>query len=124
MKRCRFWGRDVELQGSPLTLLIFKKEFGCDLAAHLSSSYKKEVLDIEDFLKIAWAMAKTCNEGTEQYEKWLAQFNSRFFTLSEIPIEVISSAINAELFCGGSTFEKFKRIIAGFLERMAKRFSA
>lgn len=124
MKRCVIWGREVELQGSPLTLLVFKKEFDCDLAVHLSSSYKKDILDIEDFLKVAWAMAKTYSDEVDPYEDWLSQFDPGCFSLTEIPIEVISSAINAELFCSMSTIQRIKRAISRWLGRLAKRACA
>ncbi len=124
MKRVTIWGKRIDLQGSPLTLLIFKKAFGTDLTKHLNDAYHKNQLDIEDFLRVAWAMAKTNNDATPEYEEWLASFDQKLFKLSDIPIGVINSAIEAEFFCHTTAIEKNKFRIARFLERLAQHFSA
>ena len=107
MKRGTIFGRVVEMQGSPLTLLIYKNEFDGDLFADLVAAMTEEPPDMEAFMRFAWAMAKTRDDGTSDYEHWLEEFPPEF-TLAEgqAALSVIISATEAELFRGKPTIRQ------------------
>lgn len=120
MQRGVIFGRTVEMQGSPYTLLVFKREFGENLTSFIVDAYKQEEADIECFLRIAWAMAKTYNEDITDYERWLEEFDADAFNLAEgqAAFGVITSAVNAELFRERPTrWERFKLGLARRLLR-------
>ncbi len=119
MRRAVIWGREVEMQGSPYTFLVFREGFGGDLAAFLVATYQKDIPETEDYLRIAWAMAKTHDPAVPAYTDWLKGF-SEFSLRGDSPIGVIDSAIAAELFCqrkAGKARKRFGR----WLGRVSKR---
>ena len=71
MRRVSIFGQDVELQGSPYTFLVFREEFGGDLGEFMADAYAKPRPQTEDFLRIAWAMAKTRDDDVPRYADWL-----------------------------------------------------
>lgn len=126
MRRETVFGREMELAGSPLTLLYFQQEFGDDpLACYgaLQDSIGELWIPVDDddappadaadggdeggfvpnlllFLKVCWAMAKTVDPKTQYFERWLSEFDEEKFDLSE-GVEaalVIHRAVQAEIF--------------------------
>ena len=59
MYRGTIWGREVCMQGGPLSYLVYKREFGGDLALDLLEAYKGGKAAVETFLRFAWCMART-----------------------------------------------------------------
>lgn len=118
------WGRVLRLQGSPVTLLEYRREFGADMLADLQTAYGRGTYG-GDFLKFAWAMAKTAEPESSPFEKWLHEFSPDAFSLEDAPWEVIDSALAAEMFRGAAACEagKFRRWLARRMGGVAKRFS-
>lgn len=123
MRKVSIWGREMALQGSPLTLLIYRQEFGGDLLEAIAETQDGERVFIEPLLRVAWSMARTADENVSPYLEWLDQFPDEEFDLLHPPVEVIVSAINAELFRIRPTGlgAKIREAIARLLERLAKR---
>ncbi|MBQ9000309.1 MAG: hypothetical protein IJ087_00450 [Eggerthellaceae bacterium] len=100
MIRARIWGREVEMQGSPWTFLVYRREFGGDLLSDIVEAYKRERVELADFLKFAWAMCRTRSDEVEPFDEWCRSFPE--FTLGDgegsAVASVIGSAIEAELF--------------------------
>lgn len=111
MFSCSIFGRDVCLQGSPLTLVEYNKEFGGDLIQDIVSAYSSGLVNGAELLKVAWAMAKTHDPKTQPFNDWIKNFDPEEFNLLDMEVwEVINSAINAELFRGQATIKrKFRR---------------
>lgn len=130
MRRGIIWGREVCMQGGPLSYLVYKTEFGGDLALDLVDTYKAAQVDTERFLRFAWTMARTYDPETSGYETWLDEFDLGEFTIAESPIGVIDSAINAELFRNGPTtrigrlFRRIRRALSRWLGAISKRLGA
>ena len=53
MIRATIWGRDVEMRGSPLTLLHYRREFGGDLLADLVANMADGSVPLEWLLRRA-----------------------------------------------------------------------
>lgn len=127
MQHVTVWGRELDLQGSPLTLLAYRKEFDGDLSEAITNLFRSdsEIL-VEPMLRIVWAMAKTADSDTSPYEEWLDEFPDGEFDVLNPPLEVIISAFNAELFRTRKTsfIERVKERLARLLERVAKRLRA
>ena len=126
MIRCTIWGREVEMQGSPLTYLHYKREFGGDLGADLVAAYTKGSADAETMLRFAWAMAKTADTSTSPYEDWLAEFDPDGFSALQSPVGVVDSAVVAELFRfrKATWTERLRKRIARLLDRLSERLGA
>lgn len=123
------------MQGSPYTLLVYKRAFDGDLMQDLVSAYgQAEYDDLSDtdhdgaltpelstFLQIAWAMAHTYSDDVPEYPDWLRSFDPREFSLGDSStLEVIDSAIAAELFRQRQTERgRIRRWLSGALERLA-----
>lgn len=122
MRRGTFWGREVEMQGSPLTYLYYKREFGGDLGTDLVAVYSKGASDVETMLRFCWAMCKTHDTSTSTYEEWLSEFDPDEFSALEPPVEVIDSAICAELFRvrQAKRSERIRRWFARLLGRLSE----
>ena len=92
----------------------------------LIKAYSQGFVNSAIILQIAWAMAKTANQKTKTFKDWMAEFDAEQFNLMNADfVEVVDSAINAELFCGNATNKKrrCRRFIARLLERLSKCFS-
>ena len=130
MRRGTIWGREVCMQGGPLSYLVYKREFGGDLALDLLEVYKKGEATVEEFLRFAWTMAKTYDDSVSPYETWLTEFDLEGFSVAESPVGVIDSAISAELFRMGPTgrargfARRIKRAIARWLGRLSERLGS
>lgn len=126
MLRGTIWGREVEMQGSPLTYLHYKREFGGDLGADLVAAYSKGSADAETMLRFAWAMAKTNDTSTLPYEDWLAEFDPEEFSVLQSPVGVVDSAVVAELFRvrKATRAERLRKRLARLLDRLSKRIGA
>lgn len=126
MLRGTIWGREVEMQGSPLTYLHYKREFGGDLGADLVAAYSNGSADAETMLRFAWAMAKTNDTSTLPYEDWLAEFDPEEFSVLQSPVGVVDSAVVAELFRvrKATRAERLRKRLARLLDRLSKRIGA
>ena len=126
MVRGTIWGREVEMQGSPLTYLHYKREFGGDLGSDLSEVYAAGRADAETMLRFAWAMARTHDASVSPYEDWLSEFDPEEFSALESPVGVIDSAVCAELFRlrKATLAERLRRLVRRWLERLAKHLGA
>lgn len=126
MVRGTIWGREIEMQGSPLTYLHYRREFGGDLGADLVAAYSKGSADAETMLRFAWAMAKTHDPSTSPYEGWLSEFDPEEFSALQSPVGVVDSAVCAELFRvrASTPAERLRRWLAGLLERVSQRLAA
>lgn len=120
------WGREVMMQGSPLTYLHYKREFGGDLGADLAEAYTRGSADTETMLRFAWAMARTHDASTSPYEDWLAEFDLEGFSALQSPVGVIDSAVCAELFRvrEATWLERLRRRIARWLGSLSQRLGA
>jgi hypothetical protein len=116
MRRETIFGRSLCLQGSPLTLLIFKQEFSGDPLAH-DGNFEAQISDLlnseEDengetvffintlgLLRVAWAMAKTYDKKTPNFEAWLEDFDEAAFDMrdAEELSQFVDAVINKEIF--------------------------
>lgn len=130
MQRGIIWGREVRMQGGPLSYLVYRREFGGDLPTDLLSAYTKGQATVETFLRFAWTMARTHDPETSDYETWLGEFEPQDFTVAESPMEVIDSAIQAELFRHGAASRarrlarRIRRALSRWLGRLSQRLGA
>ena len=107
MFRGTIWGRTVRMSGSPLSMLVFRREFGGDFSDFVNQALKqlkaeegKEIKpDPVDFLQIAWTMAKTYDDDTSDFEDWLDEFPDNAFDarLGLECLPVILDAISQEI---------------------------
>ena len=112
MIRARIFGRDVEMQGSPWTMVVYRREFGGDLVSDIVEAYKSERIALADWLGFAWAMCRTHSDDVEPFDEWCRGFPD--FTLGDgegaAAASVIGSAIEAELFRRRpSAFQRWRR---------------
>ena len=126
MIRADIWGREVRMQGSPLTYLHYKREFGGDLGTDLTAVYAAGSADTETMLRFAWAMAKTDDPSISPYEVWLSEFDPEGFSALQTPVGVVDSAICAELFRvrKASFAERARERIRRWLVRLSERLGA
>lgn len=126
MIRATIWGRDVEMQGSPLTLLRYRREFGGDLLADLVDNLGGGTLPLEWLMRACWAMCATADPSIPGYEQWLAEFPEEGFDLAEPVSEVILSAVTAELFRPRETGRaaRARRRAARWLGALSRRLGA
>lgn len=100
MQRADIWGRTIEMQGSPWTLVVYHDAFGGDLLSDYIAACKKDPLELVDFLKVAWAMCRTHSDDAGDFEEWCFSFPA--FTVDEGEgaafVSVVDSAVMAELF--------------------------
>ena len=100
MQCAHVWGRDIEMQGSPWTLVVYREEFGGDLLSDVVEAFKRDPMALDDFLRFAWAMCRTADDSAGGYEEWCRSFPE--FDLSDGKgsafASVTVSAMNAELF--------------------------
>lgn len=132
MHRGVIYGREIRMQGSPYTLLVYRHAFGSDLMRDLASAYGQDQLDeaeedargmvpdVSIFLQIAWAMARTWTDEVPDYPDWLRSFDPREFSLEDgSTLGVIDSAIAAELFRHRKA-GRIRRWICKCLERVGE----
>jgi len=128
MKRARIWGRDLEMQGSPWTFVVYKRAFGGDLLSDIIAAYAKSNLELFDLLQFAWAMCETASGSEPEFEEWCKLFPD--FTLADgeatAVASVIISAIDAEIFRRRETrLQRWRRILRErWLGWLQKRRSA
>lgn len=126
MVSCSIFGREMTLQGSPVTLVEYQREFSCDLMQDLVKAYSQGFINSAIMLQIAWAMARTHDKTTPAFEEWLKEFDTENFNLLNADfLEVVDSAINAELFCGSASRKhKIRKWFKRLLERISKHFGS
>ena len=125
MQRARIWGRDIEMQGSPWTFVVYKRAFGGDLLSDIIAASRKDPIELDDYLKVCWAMCRTCSERIAEFGQWCGEFPE--FTLADGEgaafVSVVDSAVVAELFRPRETrFQRFRRKLRqGRLGRLQRR---
>lgn len=131
MRSATIYGREIEMQGSPYTFLVYRKAFGGDLLKAIIEAYQSSPIDVSLLLQVVWAMVKTNDEQTPDYADWLREFDPEEFAVNELEwVGEVDGVINAELFRGKKTqtakrvFIRIRRAIARRMERLAKRLSA
>lgn len=85
MRKIDIFGKGVFLQGSPLTLLYYRNEFGTDLFRDFNAAMPRndeDTYDVTLVLQCAWAMARTAEPKTPQFVAWMESFSGDGFTLS------------------------------------------
>ncbi len=98
MREIKIGNKEVRVRATPLTLLIYKREFKTDMLSDLISM--SDVLDdnskIEGLkiLQFAWAMAATDKFGKSfpSFEKWLSQFEYIDFGDEKTTFEIVEVA--------------------------------
>ena len=100
MQRARIWGREVEMQGSPWTFLVYRRAFGGDMLSDIIAAEKKPEYELTDFLKFAWALCATCDDDILQFREWCESFDD--FTLADGEgaafVSVVQNVLAAEMF--------------------------
>lgn len=130
MERVVVYGRDLKLQGSVLTQFWYRKEFGTDLYKTILEACQQTPLDAGLLLTVVWAMAKTYDEETSDYQTWLGEFNPKHYSVTDMDwLGEVDGVICAELFrrkpsLSRKAIEGIKRFLARVLGAMAKRLSA
>ena len=126
MVSCSIFGREMTLQGSPVTLVEYQREFSCDLMQDLVKAYSQGFINSAIMLQIAWAMARTHEKTIPAFEEWLREFDTENFNLLDADfLEVVDSAINAELFRGSASRKhKIRKWFKRLLERISKHFGS
>ena len=125
MVPARIWGRDIEMQGSPWTFVLYKRAFGGDLLSDFLAATKKDPLELDDYLKVCWAMCRTRSDEVADFGQWCNGFPD--FTLADGEgaafVSVVDSAVVAELFRSRETrFQRFRRkLCEGRLGRLSGR---
>lgn len=124
MVSCSIFGREMKLQGSPVTLVEYHNQFARDLMQDLVKAYSQGFINSAIMLQIAWAMARTHDSKTAAFDVWLTEFDKEKFNLVDADfLGVVDSAINAELFRGRATRKsKLKQWFKRLLERISKHF--
>ena len=94
--------REVKFKSTAGTLMRYRNNFGRDLIKDIVALEKKfktvksgmaqfEIIELDMFEKIAWAMAKTANDNIPDIEHWLDDFNS--FSIMKILPEIMELLI-------------------------------
>ena len=128
MVEARVWGRDIEMQGSPWTFVVYKRAFGGDLLSDIIAASKKDPLELDDYLKVCWAMCRTRSDEVAEFGRWCGEFPD--FTMADGEgaafVSVVDSAVMAELFRPRETrIERFRRKLReGWLGRLSRRLRA
>lgn len=87
MRTIKLGGREIQITGSPLTPLYYKREFGSTLSGDLIKT-QAEAGDATKFddvaiLQMIWAMEKTTEGGKlDDFETWLGKIE--WLDLSEV----------------------------------------
>lgn len=125
MIRARIWGRELEMQGSPWTLVVYRRAFGGDLIIDFLEASKKDLAELDEFLKVAWALCRTASDEVAEFDRWCGEFPD--FTLADGEgaafASVVTSAVMAELFRPRETrFQQFRRKLRkGWLGWLSRR---
>lgn len=99
MQRARIWGRDVEMQGGPWAFVEYRRAFGGDLLSDYIAAIRKDPVELDDYLRVCWALCRTAGDGSG-FDEWCRAFPD--FTLADGEgaafVSVVDSAVSAELF--------------------------
>ena len=102
MRELELFGTQLQIQGSPLTLMFYQKEFGTDLVQDwFDEKSLTKCMNSITLLQVAWAMNKTADLSVPTFNQWLCQFED--FSLAGIFDEGswarrVDEAVAAELF--------------------------
>ena len=118
------YDREVTMQGSPYTFLVYREAFDGDLFKAVLAAYEGGTPDMSILLQVAWAMCRTHDDGVSDYASWLREFDPKSFALGDASaLEVIDSAILAELFRREKT-GRARKWIARRMDALAKRIGS
>lgn len=95
-------GKQINFKSTAGTLMRYRNNFGRDLIKDivaLDKKFKKvkdgnaqfEIIELDMFEKIAWAMAKTANNNIADIEHWLDEFDS--FSIMKILPQIMDLLI-------------------------------
>lgn len=98
MKRIKLGDREIDIQGSPLTPLYYKREFKQSFSGDLLEMQllTGDVTQFDDvnLLQMIWAMEKTARGGNlVDFLTWLSEFE--WIDLAGIATKVTGEAMNA-----------------------------
>lgn len=98
MRTIKLGGREIQITGSPLTPLYYKREFGTPLSGDLIKVQVEsgDVTKFDDItiLQMIWAMEKTTEDGKlDDFETWLSKIE--WMDLSEVYKETLLEAQDA-----------------------------
>lgn len=96
-------GHDVKFKSTAGTLRHYRNNFGRDMlkdVMHLQEKLQKvsssaeqfEVVDLEMFENLAWAMAKTADPDTKPIDIWLDDFET--FAITKILPEIMTLLVD------------------------------
>lgn len=124
MRRAVIYDREIVMQGSPYTFLVYRTAFKGDLFNDLVDAYEHGRPEMSVMLQFAWAMARTHDDAVSDYPDWLREFDPKSFTLGDADaVGVIDSAISAELFRVRKT-GRVKRWLGRRMVAVAQRLGA
>ena len=94
--------KEVKFKSTAGTLMRYRNNFGRDLINDIVALEKKfktvksgmaqfEIVELDMFEKIAWAMAKTANNDIPDIEHWLDEFDS--FSIMKVLPEIMELLI-------------------------------
>lgn len=98
MRDIKIGDKTVRVTASPVTLFIYKKEFGTDLVGDLIGLQTLEndpsTMDSTKFLQMAWAMAKTANlpDSFPDFVTWLNEFGYVDFSDENMMMGIVEEA--------------------------------
>ena len=98
MRDIKIGNKTVRVTASPVTLFIYKKEFGTDLIGDLLELQTLEqdptTIDSVNFLQMAWAMAKTANipNNFPDFTTWLSEFEYVDFSDENMMMGIVEEA--------------------------------
>lgn len=98
MRDIKIGDKTVRVAATPVTLFIYKKEFGTDLVGDLIGLQTLEndpsTMDSTKFLQMAWAMAKTANmpNNFPDFVTWLSEFDYVDFSDDSMMTGIVEEA--------------------------------
>ncbi len=97
MRTINVGGTEIKINGTPLTPLYYKREFGQSFSGDLMSLRKAaddvSMFDDINLLQMIWAMQKTAGETVDKFESWLGTFE--FLDLSNVMQDVVEEGARA-----------------------------
>ncbi len=97
MREVKIGGKNYRVVASPITLFFYKKEFKTDLIGDMMSFQSLEdditTFDSTILLQMAWAMAKTANNGKlVNFEQWLGELEYIDFSDDTMTLGIVEEA--------------------------------
>lgn len=98
MRDIKIGDKTVRVAATPVTLFIYKKEFGTDLIGDLlglqTLEHDPTTIDSVKFLQMTWAMAKTANmpNSFPDFTTWLSEFEYVDFSDENMMTGIVEEA--------------------------------